>query len=81
MKNHWTNKKPKSKPKSEITKQFVITWAISDAINAWLHQKGDDVHRYCIFLDRVCDINTVVKEAMQKAEELIKEHKGEGLDF
>jgi len=56
-----------------------MTWTISDAINTWLHQKGDD--QYVNVLDRICAINDVVKEAIQRSAALIEKHKGKGLDF
>jgi len=74
MKNPWINKK---KPK-KLTKQSIMTWTISEAIHTWL-QKGDD--QYVNVLDRICAINDVVKEAIQRSDALIEKHKGKGLDF
>lgn len=67
MKNHWL------KQEDELTftdengtrtykKEDVVLMAMAEEMNQWLHRKGDDVHKYPIFLDRVCEIKHDVLE-------------------
>ncbi len=51
-----------------ITKEFVVTWAISEAMNAWLRDSRDEVYKFPILLDRVCYIREIVVEATKLGE-------------
>jgi translation initiation factor IF-3 len=44
---------------------------MAQAINQWLHEKGKDVDLYVNFIDRVCDIQEVLSEALDKTAETI----------
>jgi hypothetical protein len=47
----------------------VIEFQIADDINKWMHEKGDDIARYQIFLDRVMDLKLVISSAIAKSEQ------------
>lgn len=51
---------------NEITEETIMLQEMSGAVNQWLHKKGDDVHKYGHFIDRVCDIQEVLVEALDK---------------
>ena len=40
----------------KISDEFIMLSNMSQDINQWLHEKGDDVGKYMNFIDRVCDI-------------------------
>ena len=62
----------------EISDEKVMLYGMSQAINQWLHKKGDDVHRYGNFMDRTCDIQDVLEESLLKTAEHILKAKEEG---
>ena len=62
----------------EITDEQVMLYHMSQAVNQWLHKKGNDVSRYCNYIDRVCDINEVLVEALDKTAESIQKAEAEG---
>lgn len=65
MKNPWLNEEERKiqEAKSKLTRDIVVSQTIAADINQWLHQKGDEVHRYGNFMDRVVDIYWVVRDA------------------
>ena len=56
-------------PKKELTVEQIMLYHMSMDINQWLHQKGEDIDKYQIFLNRVCDIQEVLKGAIEKTKE------------
>ncbi|MFA5766560.1 MAG: hypothetical protein WC919_01385 [Candidatus Paceibacterota bacterium] len=52
-----------------ITLMNVIEFQIANDINKLMHEKGDDIARYQIFLDRVMDLKLVISSAISKAEQ------------
>ena len=54
-----------------MTFRDAIAFQIASGINQWLHEKGDDVAKYQIFLDRVMDLKAVVELAIEKAEKTL----------
>ena len=73
MGNRWIDRH--KKPKIRLTKKRLLALTISREIDDWLQEKGDDVHRYTNFMDRVCEITAVVEAAIKKAEKLYEQHK------
>jgi len=53
-----------------LTPEQILEYRISQDINQWLHEKGDDVHNYQIFLDRVCEIAKVVRQSFEQIKEI-----------
>jgi hypothetical protein len=53
-----------------ITPEQILECVISQDINQWLHEKGEDVHKYTIFLNRVCEIAEVVRGSFEKVKNL-----------
>lgn len=51
-----------------LTKDRFIAFEVAQEMHFWIHKKGDDLNKYCIGLDRVCDIQFVIEEAMKKSE-------------
>jgi hypothetical protein len=71
-----------------ITPEQILEYVISQDINQWLHKKGDDVHKYVIFLDRVCEISEVIRGSFEKVKNLkgneggkCSRIEGDGYDF
>lgn len=62
----------------EISDEKIMLYGMSQAINQWLHKKGDNVHRYGNFIDRGCDIQDVLEESLLKTAEHILKAKEEG---
>ncbi len=52
-----------------MTLSDVVEFQIVSDINKWMLDKGDDVARYQIFLDRVMDLKPVISAAILKAEQ------------
>ena len=50
----------------QATLKDAIAFQIASDINQWLHEKGDDITKYQIFLNRVMDLKDVAKLAMDK---------------
>ncbi len=63
--------------KDKVTRRKMIEHTISQAINQWLHQKGEDVFKYVNYIDRVCEMQTdAIRPAIERAEKLWHEHYG-----
>lgn len=60
-----------------ITPEQILESVISQDINQWLHKKGDDVHKYVIFLDRVCEIAEVIRGSFERARNLKGNEEGQ----
>jgi hypothetical protein len=54
---------------NELTMEQIMLYHMSMDINQWLHQKGKDIDNYYTFMDRVCEIQEVLKGAISKTEE------------
>jgi hypothetical protein len=52
-----------------VTPENILEYKISQDINQWLHQKGDDVHRYINYIDRVADLALVIRAAIKDCEQ------------
>lgn len=49
-------------------RDWFIRSKCSDAVNQWLHRKGDGVFRYVNFIDRVGEISDLLREAIVEAD-------------
>ena len=67
--------------KKSMNRQQILECAISFDINAWLHRKGEDVHKYLEFVDRVSDIIEVVKGSLFRANKMFVEHGKSEIDL
>jgi len=63
--------KGNQKREVRLTEEQITIQCIAQAINQWLHRKDVDVVKYVNFVDRVCEIAEVVREALPRAQEII----------
>ena len=63
--------------KKEITVEKIMLYHMAMDINQWLHQKGEDIDKYYVFMDRVCDIQEVLRGAIEKAKDSLRKYDGE----
>ena len=58
---------------TKLTRENIITYQISQDINAWLeHQGKEKVFQYPMLIDRVCDISDVIKKSFEKVNEVLE---------
>jgi hypothetical protein len=70
MSNYWLNKEATMK----FDAQWIINSQIANEINWWLHQKGKDALVYGNYLDRVMDLQDVIKIGVEKGKKIIAEY-------
>jgi hypothetical protein len=58
----------------KLTRDQYIAIRASMKINHWIHEKGDELNKYGMGIDRVADIGLLIREAIVEIDNLIAEH-------
>lgn len=58
----------------KITIEQIMLYRMSIDINRWLHEKGKDIDKYEIFLNRVCEIIDVLRGSLEKTADALIEY-------